>query len=307
MDKYLLPRIYFSPDEDGGGSPINSDETPPVEQIVDDESMDSDESGKPGDGSQEGSDGGDSEPPTDAADQDFQAKAAKLGYIKAQEPKNEAEDEEHEAEPDVPDYRIQAYNEAEKLGKTPQWAENRALQLAAEDIQKKTAEAQLAQTLQASRPSIQANTASIIETRLGASKELASELAKIHTDIVMNMGIQAFDGGESEKNPKVRAEKAKFKENLQTSAYYQALGIQYEKELLKARNESTDESGNVRKVAPARGAGPTNGHALYAGVDDVPFLKDMESKFNDGKPFTRKQVEVYVNSGAVAFRRSIGK
>lgn len=243
--------------------------------------------------------------------EEFKAwKAEKSAKPEAEAVPRETVEPEAQVEPEIPDfYELgyeKAYQRAIKEGwdqeKTDRMAENYARLEAAEyHAQQKERQAKVAQeqqavvALQAAKPQIEeVNLAEIKKNTPGIPDEVASEVAKLHTQQLIEFGLPAFDDGRNDVDPKMRADKVAKANYLQRTSYLKALGLVYEKQL-KAEKADADEEN-----APTRGKPEIVSGGRPANTDgaDKEFFAEYEKVH--GVKLTKEQKAEMASSWKVA-------
>lgn len=255
------------------------------------------------------------ETPAELTKEQVEELARKHGILK--EPEKQAVVQEgKKAPPKIPAFKDEAFAEAWEYeefieddgegGKVLsdagiQWAENRALQLAtdyssrekaAQEAERRTQD--LARSLQDRKPQIVEDfTKGFIETGK-IKEEVVKEFTPLMVDILMGFGPAAFDDGSEESDPKVKDAKATLSINLRTAAYYQALGVQYEK-ILTEESEGGAEDDTPKEKVKVGGGDPPEKDAItmesFSKEDQIWIKKTWIPEMNDGKPPTKEELK----------------
>lgn len=262
------------------------------------------------------------ETPAELTKEQVEELARKHGILKEPEKQVVVQDGK-KAPPKIPAFKDEAFAEAWEYeefieddgdgGKVLsdagiQWAENRAIQLATDysSREKAAQEAErraqdLARSLQDRKPQIVEDfTKGFIETGK-IKEEVVKQFTPLMVDILMGFGPAAFDDGSEESDPKVKDAKATLSINLRTAAYYQALGVEYEKILTEEAEGGAEDDTPKEKVKVGAGDPPEKGAITmesFSKEDQAWIKKVWVPEYNDGKPPTKddlKQLHKEIN------------
>lgn len=281
----IRPGFYYSPDDKVGGG-LDPDATPDLELLENDDVVPDEKDD-------------DLEPEAKVSDEElaeFKAwkeaqTAPKTEEVVPRETNTEAPKVER------PKFRQLAYAEAAEQGQDDDWAEDRALELASnwaldqrDQKTKAVQEQQAVGALQAAKPQIEeVNLAEIKKNTPGIPDDIAAEVAKLHTEHLMEFGLAAFDDGRNDTDPKVKAEKLQKANYLQRTSYLKALGLIKEKELKAAKSEADElETPSEGKPEPVSQGRSSSGR--FAGFDakDAKDLQEIEKQM--GRKLTTEEL-----------------
>lgn len=181
-----------------------------------------------------------------------------------------------------------------------QWAESRAIQLATEFSNRERTQQEAERRTQELTQQLQARKPQIVEEftqELIKGGKLDEEVVKAFTprmvDILVGFGAAAFDDGSEESDPKVKEAKSKLSLNLRTSAYYQALGVEYEKRML-AEAEGGDEGDTPKEKVVSEKRPPSKDEITmetFSKEDQAWIKRVWVTEVNDGKPPTKDDLK----------------
>lgn len=312
-------RFYFKPADDkgaGGDPPVDELEAVRAEMLAEEEAAKA-EAEKEAEEEEESSkeeEGQDEEPPEvpetkPLTDEEVLAEAQKRGLIP--EPKQSSTPTDDDSPPETPNFRAQAYEQAWKYKQfvtedengTPEltqkgveWAEERAIVMAAEHTVLERENRQAVQSLEANKPALILDTVEQFK-KAGMPAEMASPIATDYINILTSYGLSAFDDGATERDPAKKAEKERTAKGLRTTAYYIARGMQADRDD-KAKAEGGDEGDKAHEKVSAKSE---NG-SLYSGLSaaDRNFIeKEWVPAKNGGKPATKAQLEALKAEGVI--------
>jgi len=299
--RHLRGRL-FAPDEKGGAGTVDEADETTAEETTE-ETTDTESTETEDEETEESEEEKQDEEPKvrDLTDDEIAERAKALGFVKPEEKEPEAKPEAKASKFDAPNFRAEAYNAviADPEAKARGWvdedgditvegqqvAENQALLLAAEHVNQRRDSDEFKRQMAIQKPGLVTSYTEGFKKN-GLDDEAAPQVSKDYVDLLESYGERAFK--EDDAGQKLR-----------TSAYYVALGMQKEREIMAAKEGG--EGGQDGAKAPIT-ASDKNGGSLYAGVskEDQDWLKNEWAKSkNEGKPPTRKQIEALKAEGVI--------
>lgn len=300
----LTPRFVFAPNEDKGSDPAEEVTLTTEEEIAKIRAEMEAEKEKPEEKEEEEKEEPEKkepEPekkePEPLTNEQILALAKERGIAVEKEPANT---EEEAAEPPAtPGFRAQAYADAKRYAKFldedgdltqegADWAEERAMVLHQDALLSDMRQKQVVQELQLQKPTMIENTVAAF-TKEGMAEDMAKAVSADYIEILLSYGPAAFDDGQTETDPAIKAQKESFAKNLRTTAYYISRGKEADRQDALAK-----EGGDKGDAAHEKVTSGESGGSLWAGVSqsDKRWLETEWARTrNDGKPPTRKQID----------------